>query len=379
MTSFNLVKHFQTGEQRDILANYYYLSYALAINTPGTMTVRFVDEDYSESDFGLDDRYELWRKPTGASGFYRVGDTAWFLRKAVKFIDPIANKSNWEIRLESALGLLNRRIVFYRRGTLWADKLIADGNDGPADDLMKEYMREAFTSPVVDGTGVPDTDRVVSGTLFSVAADTSEAPVVEKQAAFRTLLSTVSELASNSAELGTNLFYDVISREKILEFTTWSGSRGNNRTEFAVFSPEFSNITNVTLTWDYTKERNVALVGGDEGATARIMSEVINTDRSTLTPWNRNEMFVDARNIGTVPVLQDVGREALGLTTPVINVSAKPIDRPRSTYGIDYFFGDLVRVIVDGTQFDCTVENVKMTVDKGVEKIDITLKGENSL
>ena len=378
MTSFNLVNYTQIGEQHDILADYSYLSYALSINTPGTMVVRFPDKNYRTAGFSVDSRYELWRRPTGASGYYRVGDTAWFLRKAIKFVDPIKNVSHWEINLESALGLLNRRIVFYRRGTLWADKLNIDGNDGPADDLMKEYVRENFTVPEVDGVGGSDVDRVISSDYFSVAADTSKGPVVEKQAAFRTILSTVTELASASAELGTNLFFDVVFRGSILEFITWPGSRGDDKTSIAVFSPEFSNITNVTMTWDYTKERNVALVGGDEVAEARTMAEVIN-DRSTITPWNRNEMFVDARNVGTVSVLEDIGQAALGLTTPVIAVSAKPIDGKTSTYGIDYFFGDLVRVIVERQEFDCFVENVKTTVSKGVEKIDITLKGESSL
>ena len=349
----------------------YSFSVALKENTVGALVMKTMDDLWIDQ-LPRDTMFEVHRKPhSGEWGI--LGNTRFFLRNATYIHD--SNKGRWELSCESALGILARRIVAYKRTTTYADKTALFGNDGTADDLIKAYVRENF------GSLATDTDRDLSAHI-TIDADATLAVAVEKEAAYLNVLSVIFDLANDSANQGTPVYVDIINYGTGFRFLTSVNALGMDRTSGSsaiTFSPSLNNITDVKLEVDYSTEANYCYVGGEGQDAARLIEEVEDADGVAKSPYNRIEVFHDARELGVSSVLQGEGRARLESMTPKLRVSGKAVDMPSYRFGKDYDYGDIVNASVRGREFSCHVNSVSIDVTNGQENLDVRLIGEENL
>lgn len=344
------------------------IEYALSLNNPGALTIS-LSGDHTFSEFPRDSIIEVWRKPLGGS-WYLAGRSTWLLRKITYTWNNIADQK-WTLTAVSPLDILKRRIVAYRRDDIYSDKTDDNGNDGPADDLMKAYLRENIGSLVLNS------ERDLSD-YVEIEADESLGANAEKQAAWRDLLTIVKELASDSESQGVPIYFDMIGDgQGKYRFRTSINQLGANRTKSGVspimFSDRAGNLTDIDLTLDYTNEKTVAYVGG-QGSGALREIYVSKSGRESLSPFNRIEVFHDARDMW-YDSLPGEGRARLEETRPLVRLEARALDTIDLKYGRDYFFGDRVTVSVEDYVLDCMVQSVDIGVSDGREDVDVRLSG----
>lgn len=341
---------------------------ARSVNTVGSATVRLaVDVPF---DFWRRDmRVKLYRR-TGSGTPYLLGNTVWLTRR---FIWDETTQ-NWILEgMQDALSILNRRIVAYTEETDYAEKLIDYGNEDTADNLMKAFIRENYGSLALD------TARDLSA-YITVADNHSLAPVVEKTAAFEEIFSVLTDLINDADAQGTKLYFDLLptSGDKFL-FEVFkdrlASDRANNR-PFAQFGPEYKNLADMQLTWDYSDEATFAYIGGDGEGAGRLLITQEDAVRLSKSPFNRIEVFVDGRDEVDEGVMDSLGRVELNKRTPRLRLTGKAIDTPQLMFGRNYFYGDLVRVSVNNFVFNCLVNAFSVTYQEGREELDVQLSGE---
>lgn len=334
---------------------------ALALNSPGAATI-IIDGDLPPHVFPDGTQVEVWRNINGYE--HLLGETRFILNESSYIWE---GKPRWELNCEGATSLLGRRIVGYKRETTYSDKIPANGNTAPADDLMKAFVRENMGSLVTDST------RDLRPYL-NVEVDKSEGVTVEIQAAFRNVLTIVKELADNSANQGTPIYFDVRPAGENLVFITTPDYLGTDLSEKVFFSTDIGNIQNARLKYKYNEEINMVYVGGIDQGALRLIVEVVGT-RATSSIFARRESFLDARDLDVPAVLTSMGRSLIQSSAPKVEVEAETIDTSTVVFGRDYKFGDKVTAKVGDITVDCLVSPVDITYENGVERKTVRLSG----
>lgn len=355
------------------------LEYARSVNNAGAMSLIIYDDGYERSLFQRDFRAEIWRSVDGAPGYLET-NTFWLLRSATKIWDE-QYRVSWLLQFEDTTAIIGRRIVAYKRETSYADKTIEElgamNTDLYADNMMKAYMSDNF------GTTATDATRDLSA-ILTIETKVTAGPLTEKQAAFRSVLSVLQEIATDSESLGTNLYFDMIGDEDgLLRFITRINYLGVDHSADALtpvlFGPQFSNLSGINLMFDYSDEKDVAYVGGADNGAARVLQTVTDDYRISLSPYNRLEMFHDCRDWDDTSVLDEEGEMKLQQATPKARLNANALDTPTTVYGRDYQYGDLVTAIVDDYQIDCHITAIHVRVAGEKEEIQAVLKGDTDL
>ena len=136
--------------------------------------------------FSLDSQIEVWRAG--------MPEGVWLVRRAGRKISD-AGQAVIEVRGVSLAELLTRRIVAAAAGSAQAHR------PGPADDVLRAIVREQFGA----GAGA---GRDISA-LLEVEPDCGFGPTIAKSFARRNVLRVLQEIAAQSAQHGTPLFFDV--------------------------------------------------------------------------------------------------------------------------------------------------------------------------
>lgn len=347
----------QFGENIAFLDTFKSLSWQRVLNGIGSYTISFPGSQFDFVWWGLDRQLKIYRIPDGAAKqLVMVG----FMR----YIEEQYQGDNRTIFIKGVDGneLLTRRIINYAAGSSEAKKT------GPGDDVMKEFVDEAM------GPSAPAADDLTS-LGFSIEADLGAAPSISLAVAKRNLLDVLLQIADNSRQAGTRLYWDIVNpTPETFEFRTYINQRGVDRTTGnarLVFSPEFGNVVDPVLIRDFRNEATIAVVGGGGEGTARAIETVTATDRATQSAWNRRYTFVDARNSGTDPTtLQDKGNSRLNERRPLVLFSAGIQNVINNRYGVNWNLGD--RVIAQMTDFSTEAEITSVQGQKlpsGMEKI----------
>jgi hypothetical protein len=201
----------------------------------------------------------------------------------------------------SFMDLLRRRSIRY-----YADTAGSAKGPGPADDLMKEFVLENAGASATVANGRL-TDGVTPG--LTVAADLSEAAVVEFAAAWNNLLDALRDLGEPN-----DVDFDVVwggeSDPLSFVFTTYYPQLGTDRREgnpdAVIFTPNFGNMFNPRHTISRTEEINSVLVLGPGESTSR--DTTLRTNSYALeTPWNLSELDQNASNEDRAVALEAIG------------------------------------------------------------------------
>lgn len=331
-----------------------------------------------------DSRLEIWRtcdasspalsQESAATPAVRTQEldteTAWFVRRVRKLFTGDGQRL---LQLEAvpAIELLARRIVAYAAGTAQA------GKSGPADDLMKQIVRENL------GTQVGDSARDISDWL-EILPDLGQAPVVSKIFARRNVLHVLGELAQAALEAGTPLYFDIVcpTMER-LEFRTYPGARGSDRTfpdgvSPLVLSPETGTLARVERSFDYEDEVTFVYAAGQGAESERLILETGDAARIAASPFGRRERLVDARHVASSADLDAEARAALAAGRPRDTFRATVVSKPGAAYGQHWRWGDRVTASFDGEIIACHIDEVHVTVEHGRETVQASLRANGS-
>lgn len=355
-----------TGNRLALLDGLLGLSVSMIANDIGAFEV-VLPEDFDASLIRLDSLIEFWRAPEGGTfRLVRVG----MVRKWVYSEDDDGNEF-LIISGPDQMELLNRRIVGYAAGTGPTSK------NTEADDLIKAVARENLGSSATAA-------RDLSSFNFTVAPDLSLGPVIERKFAWQTVMTVLQAAADASGQAGTDLYFDlnpVLVSETQLGFDlrTYINQIGMDVSASIFFGKEWGNLANPKLEQDYSEEINYVYVGGQGEGSDRNTLERQDAARIGVSPWNRREVFVDARNETSTAGLTAKGDAALQASRPRLRFSGALLDTEQTRYGIDWQFGDKVTVEYRGFQFGGMIRAVRLELnDDGDETVDCKVETEVS-
>lgn len=342
---------------------------ARAVNSVGTATLVLSDQ-YLPDYWRKDMRFKFYRKSYGGKR-HLLGNTVWF---ACRFKQSWTGKF-WEISLRDANTILDRHLVAYKQETTYAEKTALNANDGPAEVVMKRFVRENLWALATDA------NRNL-GFHFNVEDDLNLGPTVEKTASYTELFSTLTGLANDSAELGTNLYFDVtvgpnqVTAQFPEQFTfrVRKDYPGTDRTGVVHFSPQ--NLADIELDWNYEDEVSVVYAGGMGQGATRLVVEERDDDRIRQSPFGRRETFIDVNDVDVESVLQDEARVKLYKHKPKVVLTARVVDTPQLSFGRDYFYGDLVQTNVGVLSFTPLIDAFSVSFSGQKEDLDVRQRAE---
>lgn len=409
-----------SGRRIELLQNYSYFSYSRSLLGYGTLLIGLPYDDFRSRVFPVfqpDRRVDVWRSPGDEFPMRREG--TFILR-----LPKIYTRKTDNMRMISFTGhdptdLLARRYVVQAAGNAFTRKTDS------VDDLMKAIVREQMLWGVAaDENGVLDYSRAYPSGEFSVQSDAALGPTVSAAFADRNVLDVLKELKLASFQLNQDdftkrrIYFDVVpydisalilyildeatGTDFILDeaglpiydesstqlpgvgfqFQTFADLRGMDRTQSLEFSVENNNLEEPYYTQNFLDEVNAVIVKGFGRGDSRVSVWVEDDARIHASRWNRMESFKDGSQEPDQSKLAYVGYPELyagipkeELSAVFLNVGESP-DTPRSLYGLDWDFGDLVRVSYAGKQFNVEIVIVYIAIDEnGIE----TITGRNQV
>lgn len=353
-----------TGQRLKFIDRFTKLRYTLATNGIGVAKLT-LGPSFPLSIVQEDCQLLIYRQLPGRAK-YRDGDAVWFIRDWEWGISRRGEESI-VLLAYSASDILDRAIVAYAANSAQATKTSI-----ATDDMVKALVRENL------GSLATDTARDKS-TYLLVESDTAQGPTATKSMPWRKMLPTIRDLAQDAEGAGTPVYFDVIRRagESLLTFATFPGQRGvdhgSTSGDRVVLSVQNGTLSEVR--WQFTSrdERNYIYVGGQGQESDRTITEVQDAARQSISPFNRSELFVDARNTGSASLTSE-GDAALRKYRPRETFSAKIRDTQATRFGREYGFGSIVVADHKLRSLDVRVDAAEITVERNRENITAQLR-----
>ena len=337
--------------------------YARVQNDVGAWWVE-LPADFDVSLITVDGRVEFWRGwDVGKLSLDFVG----FIRR-LRFEMDKDGQEIITISGPDANDILDRRIVAYAAGTAEAEKT------AEADNIISSIFRQNHN------TTATDTDRDMSPYGFTFEGFQSQAPSITKAFSWRNCLKTMQDVAVGST---TQVYFGLepLSASEF-EFRTRVGQWGQDRSDntssaFLQFGPQWGNVENASLEYDYTEEVTYVYAGGQGEQSERTIVEVEAATRSARSPINRREAFADARSDAGTAGVTAAGRRRLTDGKPKLRFRCDLLDTEQARYQRDWHFGDKVAVSYHGRQFAGPILAVQVGMDQeGNESIRARLEVE---
>jgi hypothetical protein len=364
MADYTILVRTPTGQLIAQLNRFQRLEYVLKEGDVGALSLTLGEEIPFEW-LARDTRLEVLRSVDGGEPAIE-GETVWFVRRPEDALTEGAHTRT--LTAYDAKDLLRRRVVAYKAGTAQSRK------NQPCDDMCKAIVRENL------GALATDPLRNLSAWL-AVEADRGYTTTVPKSFNYGRVLTVLQELCDLSAQHAVYLTFDIVrTSDTMLEFRTYTDQRGMDHTFPAsaapvLLSPESGTLGDVSIVYDYASEISVVYAGGAGEGSARYVVTQDEPARTTLTPFNRIEQFIDARGSLNTEVLSE-SLSALWAGRPRATFTARAVDTAAVRYGLHYRHGDVVTAQWGNQSFNCRVDPVHVTVSEDGEAIDVTLQGD---
>jgi hypothetical protein len=203
---------------------------------------------------------------------------------------------------------------------------------------------------------------------------------VAHQASQGKVVTVLQDLAQKSAQAGVYVAFDVVVSGSGLVFRTYAGQRGTNHrwpsgSPPIVLGAEAGTLATTERAFVFSDQTTAAYVGGQGEGTARDIVTAMDTPRIGLSPFGRIETFTSSQST-TADALTDDASAALRRGRPRKTFTGTVVETFGLAFGLDYGFGDYLTAAVGEEQIDCLVEMVHLTVNDGVETIDVQLRSE---
>lgn len=347
-----------------ILTNFASLDYVLNENAPGAMTL-VIPPEVPRSYFTADTQLEIWRT-AGNGAPYLEGECQWF-------VERVTNQYTAEelitIQAVDGMSLLGRREVLFYAGYPGQSDM-----SGPADDLMKEVMRQNFpsTTPVIGRIteGYFNTE-IYLGSLFSIQGNSSNLPSIKKAFSWQNVLTVLQSMADVSFAAGTYGGFRMVQVNPDtgeIQFRTFAGASGPDRRAVlngegqltgVILTPENGSVVDASIVEDWSNTATNVIAGGQGEYEARQIGKAIMRAPSA---WGYREKFVEQTNTGNVAILNDYAAGKLQEFQPKRQIIGTINETSNIRYGVDFGLGFWVTADVGGFVLDCRVKQVHITV-----------------
>lgn len=345
-----------TGTRVLLLTRYEYLEYSQRINDAWNYIIRIAygpdddDLDFFRNILVRDFIIEVYRidpvtevKTLVYEGFHRT------------LVDQIKQDGSVVLTLYGTgyTQLLKRRIIIPAEDEETSDK------SGVAETCMKEYVDEQAVTPT-------DSDRVITG--LSIESDAGAGNAAAYSARYTNLYTAVSRLAeqgevdfgiTRDTDVGTFIFE---VRDNWGEDRRPGNADGNAPT---IFDVTLNNMLIPIFSKRGSNEVNHVYVGGQGQGVQRTIQEESNADAEAISPWNRAEAFVDARQENEEDGLTTRGQDYLKKNGYVTELSFN-IQQTEGTRWIrDWNLGDLVYAKYGNVAFSKKIVEVSVVLSAG--------------
>lgn len=317
-----------------------------------------------------DGRLEIWRRQQSTERVILATDTIWLIKK-MDYDRDDRGRETIIIEADTPLSVLREpgRMVNYT--TANANSSVTDS----LDDAIKFVARTNIGSSA-------DASRDLSA-YISIAPDLGLAPSDSKSFAWRDCLKTMQELANTSAQQGVYLAFDIVAvySDTLMELRTYTQQRGVDHRfpsglNPVIISPDFGNMGECTLSYDWRNEITYAQAGGRGEGAARLLASAQDDTRIGASPFGLREKFVNATMYTTTTGLQAEAESVVRTGRPKTIFRGRILDVPGCRYGVHWGWGDYVTVQAFGLSFDARIEAVTVTVKDGKETIDAWVRGD---
>jgi hypothetical protein len=254
--------------------------------------------------------------------------------------------------------LLKRRIIIPPDGSETSDKT------GVAETCIKDYVYDQAVAPV-------DSDRIIPG--LAVEADDGNGNTATYSARYTNLFTAVSRLAEQG-----DLDFGVVRDTSVGTFLLrvkedWGIDRrpgnasGEDGTETSptVFDVTLNNMLIPILSKKGTNEINHIYIGGQGQGINRAILEMEDTAAEVISPWNRSEAFVDARNESTDNGLTTRGQAYLNDNQYTIGLSFNITQTEGTRWIRDWSLGDIIRAKYGSYIFSKKIMQVTVVLSAG--------------
>jgi hypothetical protein len=374
------------GKRLAMLEGWSSLQYGRGVGAIGKFSID-VPSTYDWRDFHIGQWVEVWRQPRPGRASRLEG--LYTIQKIPR--SQNSNRGRF-IKLvgTEATTLLNYRIVGANKYQDWANKT------GPADDIMKQFVRENLgvdaetTRTGFDSfySALPAGRSLTAMLGFTVAPDYSLCPSTTYDGGLSKLDDTLNNIVKSLAEDDTNpirLYYDIVptglNTHFGLEFRTYLNLRGVDRglgTNFPVLLPGNLCFTEIEMDNDREKETTWVYASGFGDNAARTTFGYADPIRRYLHPYNLREEWVDAGQDMTGEVAAAKSAKKLREGKPILRFRGTFTPNPCATYGVDFGLGDRLAVEFWGQLYSVILEGFDNTVTVKGEDLKLRLEIEPS-
>lgn len=368
LTTFRIAN--PLGEHLIEIATYHRYDYVLNC-APGNIGVLELElpRSFNTALLFRDGRIGAWRSINGRAPY--LDNSAIFLIETLRY-----KATSTFVRAYHATTLLDRRIIAYAAGSIYAQKAATF-----ADNLIKTFWAENAGASIsgANRDGV-ETQADISA-YVTMQANLSVGASVAKAAARRKLLTVAQELCEASTTAGTYLTFEIIApSESTLELRTYATQRGVDRRASSgqpvILREQAGVLENAQLEIDYHQEKTFVVAGGQGEGTDRLIATTADTTRMGVSPFGRVETFADMSNVADATSLQDDADAGLRNARPIITFSGDLIETPALTRGIQFDLGDMLTAEDPQThqQYDVRLDMIHEQGDSTGRKTQITLR-----
>jgi len=217
--------------------------------------------------------------------------------------------------------------ILAKRFTIPPEGQAYDGQTADVETLMKQFVN--------NNAVLTTSERIISN--LTVAPNLNRGSSFYYQTRFKNLRDELEKLSVTSG-LGWDVLFDGVSYTfDVLEGRDLTSIQTINPP--VIFSAEFDNVKSQKVIESSLDYKNVAIVAGQGEGAAREIAFI-----GTASGLERNEIFIDARDIEEGGNLQDRGQQKLDEYAKVESFETSVLTYGPFQYGTDWRLGDIVTV-----------------------------------
>ena len=269
-------------------------------------------------------------------------------------------QGDWVISGASDDLILQERLAYPTPSTADVQEQVTafDSRQGYAETVIKQFV------DVNIGPSAPAAREVEN---LAIEVDEARGEIVQANARFEPLQTLIYNLAQTGG-----IGYQIKQVQDFLEFQVYEPS---DKTATIRMDMDNQQLSKAEYSYSIAKATR-AIVGGQGEAEWRRFEEVSNTDSEAAEEaWGRRiEVFKDERSTRDSDALIQSGLELLidqGKT--IVESSVSPSDDTTMKFGVDWFLGDQVTVVVNDIEASAVVTEVGISIGSDGVRIGATV------
>lgn len=248
--------------------------------------------------------------------------------------------------------LLNRRIVI---------PPVGQGNltfSGVAETVLKSFVSSQIVAPT-------DTARIFPG--FSIESDAGQGSVTEYHARYTSLMTVCTDVAGTGGVDFGVIGNGIPATFKFRVLPLWGSDKRQGNTAGnppMVFDLALHNMDIPIHSLSANDEVNHIYIGGQGQDVARTIIEM-SSGAESVSPWNRIEAFVDARQESSASGLTTIGQQYLNKYAVIDTLSFNIIQNDGTRWLRDWVLGDIITAKYYDLSFSKKLTKITVTLSAG--------------